>query len=278
MKCTAKVLIRSDSSEEIGHGHIRRDLVLAKSYKNVSFACINLKGSLIEEIPYTTFLLKSNEINELLELINLYKFDELIIDHYGISSEFEQKIKQKTSVKLTIIDDLYESHFCDEIINPNIYADSKNYENKLPKHCKIRAGELLVKDEFYKEAKKKREKIYDFLIMLGGADVKNLSQKVAQKLLENLDLPKIAIATTSANKNLNTLKSFTNSHKIELFINHPNIANLMNISNHLIITPSTTANEALVLGAKFSFIKVAGNQSFMEKYLKEQNISNFSLN
>lgn len=269
MKCTAKVLIRSDSSEEIGHGHIRRDLVLAKSYKNVSFACINLKGSLIDEIPYTTFLLKSNEINELLELINLYKFDELIIDHYGISSEFEQKIKQKTSVKLTIIDDLYESHFCDEIINPNIYADSKNYENKLPKHCKIRVGELLVKDEFYKEAKKKREKIYDFLIMLGGADVKNLSQKVAQKLLENQNSPKIAIATTSANKNLNTLKTFTNSHKIALFINHPNIANLMNISNHLIITPSTTANEALALGAKFSFIKVAGNQNFMEKYLLE---------
>lgn len=47
-----KVLFRSDSSSQIGFGHIKRDLVLAKQYSDVSFACLPLEGSLIDEIPY----------------------------------------------------------------------------------------------------------------------------------------------------------------------------------------------------------------------------------
>lgn len=267
MKCTAKTLIRSDSSNLIGHGHIRRDLVLAKKYKNVSFACIDLEGSLINEIPYTTFLLKTNEADELLKLINIYKFNELIIDHYEISYELEQKIKQKTNIKLTIIDDLYKRHFCDEIINPNIYADEKLYLKIVPKHCKIRVKELLVRDEFYKEMSIKREKIYDFFIMLGGADVLNLSQKVALSLPKT---SKIAICSTSGNKNLNSLKEFAkNSSNISLFVDSSQVAKLMNKSKKLIITPSTTVHEALVLKANFDFIKVAKNQNLMEKWLIE---------
>ncbi|PVX05124.1 UDP-2,4-diacetamido-2,4,6-trideoxy-beta-L-altropyranose hydrolase, partial [Campylobacter jejuni] len=43
-----KVLFRSDSSSQIGFGHIKRDLVLAKQYSDVSFACLPLEGSLID--------------------------------------------------------------------------------------------------------------------------------------------------------------------------------------------------------------------------------------
>lgn len=36
---------------------------------------------------------------------------------------------------------------------------------------------MLVRDEFYAEREKKREKIYDFCIAFGGTDTLNLSQK-----------------------------------------------------------------------------------------------------
>ncbi|HFP7834855.1 TPA: UDP-2,4-diacetamido-2,4,6-trideoxy-beta-L-altropyranose hydrolase, partial [Campylobacter jejuni] len=77
-----KVLIRSDSSSQIGFGHIKRDLVLAKQYDDVSFACLPLEGSLIDEIPYPVYELSSESIYELINLIKEEKFELLIIDHY----------------------------------------------------------------------------------------------------------------------------------------------------------------------------------------------------
>ena len=54
-----KVLFRSDSSSEIGFGHIKRDLIFAKQYEDVSFACLDLEGSLIDEIPYPVLKIKN---------------------------------------------------------------------------------------------------------------------------------------------------------------------------------------------------------------------------
>ena len=60
------VLFRADSSSFVGTGHIMRDLVLAKKYKqknhNISFACIDYKGNInhkIVENNYEVILLKS---------------------------------------------------------------------------------------------------------------------------------------------------------------------------------------------------------------------------
>ncbi|MCE4874425.1 UDP-2,4-diacetamido-2,4,6-trideoxy-beta-L-altropyranose hydrolase, partial [Campylobacter coli] len=76
-----KVLFRSDSSIQIGFGHINRVLVLAKQYDYVSFACLPLDGSLIVEIPYPVYELSSESIYELINLILEEKFVLLIIDH-----------------------------------------------------------------------------------------------------------------------------------------------------------------------------------------------------
>ena len=80
------ILFRADSSSSIGTGHIMRDLVLAKQFENdnIIFACQNLEGNLIEQIPYSVEILKSNDIKELDRLIKKLQIDMTIIDHYGI--------------------------------------------------------------------------------------------------------------------------------------------------------------------------------------------------
>ncbi|EJY0263868.1 UDP-2,4-diacetamido-2,4,6-trideoxy-beta-L-altropyranose hydrolase [Campylobacter jejuni] len=255
-----KVLFRSDSSSQIGFGHIKRDLVLAKQYSDVSFACLPLEGSLIDEIPYPVYELDSESIYELINLIKEEKFELLIIDHYGINIDDEKLIKLETGVKILSFDDEIKPHHCDILLNVNAYAKASDYEGLVPFKCEVRCGfsYALIREEFYQEAKENREKKYDFFICMGGTDIKNLSLQIAS------ELPKtkiISIATSSSNPNLKKLQKFAKLHNnIRLFIDHENIAKLMNESNKLIISASSLVNEALLLKANFKVICYVKNQ------------------
>ena len=260
-----KTLIRADSSSKIGHGHIRRDLILAQKFKDVSFACIDLPGSLAGEIPYPVFTLKSADINELVNLIKEHKFELLIIDHYGISAADEKLIKEQTNVKILSFDDNYKEHFCDYLLNVNIYAQPQKYANLVPANCEL-VFSPLVRSEFYDEAKIKREKKFNYLIALGGTDALNLTAKIASNLLAKNK--KVAAVTTSANVNLANLQILADSEpNFSLFINSNEVARLMNESEILVISASSLVNEALVLGAKFKTVRVADNQNEMAQWL-----------
>ncbi|TQR33825.1 UDP-2,4-diacetamido-2,4,6-trideoxy-beta-L-altropyranose hydrolase [Campylobacter sp. MIT 99-7217] len=265
-----KVLIRSDSSSKIGYGHIKRDLILAKQYEDVSFACLDLQGSLIDEIPYPTFVLENESMTCLVELILEEKFDFFINDCYSLSYEDERYIKQVTKAKILSFDDEIKPHYCDILLNVNAYAKAQFYKDLVPKDCELRCGfaYALVGDEFYEEARLVREKIYDHFICLGGTDVKNLSAQIADKLPKD---EKIFIATSSANLNLSSLQEFVHKRSnIALGVDIKNIAKLMNESKKLIITASSLVNEALILKAKFKAICVAKNQEKLAHWLKMQ--------
>lgn len=265
-----KTLVRADSSSKIGHGHIRRDLLLAKKFSDISFASLRLDGDIFDEINYPKFSLRSGEIDELYELIKDNKFELLIIDHYGFNFDSERLIKEKTGVKILSFDDTYEKHFCDYLLNVNLYAQKAKYKMLVEKDCEIFCGSefLLVRDEFYEEAKIKREKIYDYAIILGGTDISGLSTKISEKLL--LKELKTAVITTSGNKNLAVLKEIHNKNKnFSLFVDSKNVARLMNEAKTLIITASSLVNEAYVLGAKFKAVCVADNQKEIFAWLKE---------
>lgn len=265
-----KVLFRSDSSSEIGFGHIKRDLIFAKQYEDVSFACLDLEGSLIDEIPYPVFELESESIYELVNLIKNQKFELLIIDHYGINADDEKLIKYETGVKILSFDDDLRAHHCDILLNVNAYAKASDYEGLVPFKCELRCGfsYALIRDEFYEESKKEREKIYDFFVCLGATDIKNLSINVV------LDLPKdkkIALATSSSNKNLTKLMNFVNENpNVKLFVDYENLAQLMNESNKLIISASSLVNEALILKAKFKALCLAKNQQKIAAWLAQK--------
>lgn len=259
-----KTLIRADSGSKIGHGHIRRDLILAQNFKDISFACIDMQGSLAGEIPYPVFTLKSADINELVNLIKEHKFELLIIDHYGISAADEKLIKEQTSVQILSFDDNYKEHFCDYLLNVNIYAQPQKYANLVPANCELIFSPL-VRSEFYGEAKIKREKKFNYLIALGGTDALNLTAKIASNLLAK---NKVAAVTTSANVNLANLQNLADSEpNFSLFINSNEVARLMNESEILVISASSLVNEALVLGAKFKAVRVADNQNEMAQWL-----------
>ena len=272
------VLFRTNSSSSIGTGHIMRDLVLAKQYPNANiiFATQNLDGNInhkILESGYKIEILPNNSIDEFQKIIDIYNPDLIIIDSYDIDFNFEKEIKTNNpSSKLLIFDDLYQKHYCDILLNHNIYADKTKYKDLVPDNCELRCGAkyTLLRDEFKQEKEITREKIYDYLLAFGGADTANLNIKVLEILLEIDKNSKIIVITTLANKNLQLLQEFVKDKpNITLEINSTQIAKLINQSKIAIITPSVTANEAYYLQVDFIAIKTADNQEFMYEFLKK---------
>lgn len=267
------ILIRADSSSQIGLGHIMRDLVLAQQYPNdtIIFACQDLAGNIMDEILYPKHILNSNDPQELIALIQNQKINMVIFDHYGIDVNFERQIQEQTGVSILSFDDTYQQHHCDILLNHNISADSNRYKGLVPNNCELRCGSAytLIRDEFKKEKMIPREKKYDLFIAMGGADTANLTTNILKTLRDTLQ---VCVVTTTANAHLDALKSYIEDKKnIFLHINSDEIAKLLHQSRLAIITPSVMVHEVLFMDIPFVALKTASNQDDMVQYLKQHN-------
>jgi len=284
------ILVRADSSSNIGTGHIMRDLVLAQQYAKkghkIIFATQDLQGNInhkIEEAKYQLEILNSNDIKELNTKIKELKINMIVIDHYGIDYKFEKELKSKNpKLKILSIDDTYEKHYCDILLNHNISAYNKKYIKLTPKNCELRCGAkfTLLREEFLQEMnkikKRKFKKDNSFItifIAMGGADHSNINIDILKviKKIKNHSKIKVNLVTTIANKNLEKLKNYCkNKPWIKLHINSNKIAKLMIKSDFAIVTPSVTVNEVYFMKLPFIAIKTANNQAMIYKYLKKK--------
>ena len=275
------ILFRADSSSKIGTGHIMRDLVLAEQFKdaNIIFATQALPGNInhkIKEKGYAVELLDSNGVEALGALIKKYNISMVVIDHYGIDYAFEKQLKARTGVKLFVLDDTYERHDCDILLNHNVYAKPDRYATLVPHDCELRCGRnfILLRDEF-PEAKKKKslrsdsasQKLHVFVAM-GGTDHRQFSIEIL-KVLEIFPNIHAEVVTTAANGCLDALEKYvTRNIAATLHVDTPNIAELMAFSDFAIITPSVVLNEVLYMDLPFVAIQTADNQKEMTRYLE----------
>ena len=267
------LLIRADSSSQIGLGHIMRDLVLAKQYPDASitFACRDLNGNIINTIPYPVHVLASDTPKELIEYIILHEIDVVVFDHYGINAAYEKQIKEQTGVTILSMDDTYQPHYCDILYNPNVYAQSQRYSDLVPKYCEVHCAKPLIREEF-SLAKQHPKPLNDTVfISMGGSDPLNLSMQIVQSLPSNTH---INLVTTTSNPHLKELQNYAKEHpNIHLHINASNIAELMHECSFAIITPSSIAHEVMFMKLPFIAIQSADNQSEFVAYMKGEGLS-----
>lgn len=281
-----KILIRADSSSTIGTGHIMRDLVLAKRDlfdSDVIFAVRDLPGNInhkIEEAGYKIASLASDDIDELANLAKREGAETVVIDHYYIGYEDEKRLKELTGATIFALDDTYEKHFCDILLNHNVYADANRYKGLVPDGCELRCGPkyTLLRDEFIEAKKRKshhsasgiQHRKLQVFIAMGGADHSDKNIDIL-KVLENFENIHAHIVTTTANRNIDTLKRYAAGKKsVTLHIDTDKIANLMASSDFAIVTPSVTLNEVIFMELPFIAIQTADNQREMSYYLQKK--------
>jgi UDP-2,4-diacetamido-2,4,6-trideoxy-beta-L-altropyranose hydrolase len=257
-----------DFGSEIGFGHLKRLEAFLKLRMEDGGWRIVCKEC---EQKYTGIpIIKIKNENEFFDKVKELNPDEVIVDNYNFTYEDEQKFKELfPDIKLICFDDTYEKHFCDEIININLYAKPEKYKDKIPEFTKINIIKPLIRDEF-KSTKKKKYKKEAIFISLGATDAKGIGLKIL-KQLKNTG-KKVNFYTTSANKNLNKLKRFCRLNKwCKLHIDE-DVAEGMAKAEFGIITPSTITWEAFYMKMPFIAIKVADNQDLISKYLKQKRI------
>lgn len=273
------ILFRADSSSKIGNGHIMRDLVLAKQYSesNIFFATQNLDGNInqkIIEAGYKVIDLKSNHKEELLETLDTLNIDLLVVDNYKIDYNYETYLKENSNVKILVLDDTYEKHNCDILLNHNISADKRRYIGLLPKDCELRCGSkyTLLRDEFIIEKSKfqikKLRRDKTIFIAMGGSDHSNITLKILKAIPTAYH---VDIATSSTNKNLKSLQGFIKrKKKCSLYIDSNNIAKIMYKSDMAIVSPSVVSHEVLYMGLPFISILTGNDQKDIFKYYTAQ--------
>jgi spore coat polysaccharide biosynthesis predicted glycosyltransferase SpsG len=121
-------------------------------------------------IPLHLITFQSDGLEELASIHLEHPIDWLVIDHYGIDSQWERAARPY-ALHIMVIDDLANrQHDCDLLLDQNIPNQLQSrYSDLLPTHCQLAIGwtYLLARPEFYVRDRIER---VGTLVFLGGGD------------------------------------------------------------------------------------------------------------
>jgi UDP-2,4-diacetamido-2,4,6-trideoxy-beta-L-altropyranose hydrolase len=190
------VLIRTDSSVEIGTGHAVRCLTLAGILRHnrvtVSFICRDLPGhisDLIEAHGYVVHRLNrlsgGVSLNDIENLSSPYQtwlgvhwqvdaeqtravlacqhepVNWLIVDHYALDVAWERSMRADVNYIMAIDDIANRRHDCDVLLDQNLWPDCElRYERLVPAHCRKFIGPryALLRAEFHDARRRLRSR------------------------------------------------------------------------------------------------------------------------
>lgn len=295
------ILIRCDSSNIIGTGHVMRCLNLCEYYpeNSYTFVCKNFKSNITQKIidashnlilldyliepqlnKYNTWIGcdVDTETAHLVQIATSNKYDQIIIDHYGIDWIIEKELGNYTS-KLTVISDIFNSsHWCDEFINYNSDNLELLQSLNLKPNTAIKYGvENIIINKIFKQNQRItfRPKIEKIGIMLGGSDPFNYTLKILEKIDQFIQEQKIEvyIVIGKANTNINSINNFitnkTNYHCL-FDLKYNELVKFYYLIDLCIGSLSITAYERYFMKVPQICLKIVDNQNIQQ--LEEFNI------
>ena len=282
-----KVLIRTDSSVEIGSGHLMRCLTLADQLRSkgssVAFTCRDLPGGLFDlveahgyqctrfRLAVTGEGLQHADAKATLEAAGklfLDGLDWLVVDHYELDAIWERMLRPHVC-KLMVIDDLANrQHDCDLLLDQNYYHDmDRRYQMLVPQQCVTLLGPayVLLRPEFADARKRLRLRdgtVRRILVFLGGSDPTNQTQK-AVEALKLVDRPDIGVDVVvgAGNPNRDTIQALCNQLPNVAFHNQvSNMAELIHNADLGVGAGGATMWERCCLGLPTITVVFAANQ------------------
>lgn len=284
------VLVRADASSEIGTGHVMRCVVLAEALGENGFDVIFLTralagniDTLIHQKGFRNVTIeavdRSSETDEVVQRVREYDAALIVFDHYGIDDQYEQAVKEQTGVKIFSFDDTYTKHYCDMLLNQNIYADPARYDGLVPEHCKLLCGleYALLRREFKTVQRRERQPVTQenahILVTMGGADLPNMTLRVLQALdgMEGFR-GAVTVVVGASNPHLETIEQFTASASFQcrVIVNADNMSELMMRADMAIAAAGSTTIELMSMQVPTFVVVLAENQKLIAETIQTQ--------
>jgi len=291
------VLIRADSSEKTGSGHVVRCLTLAERLRalgvHVRFLSCELPGNVLALVRQSGFEVLALALpaatgdheagshwfygkswqTDAAECVTLagaidQGVDWLIVDHYGIDSRWEAQMRPHVK-QIAVIDDLANRpHDCDLLIDTNLQAHSSSrYDGLVPPRCLRLQGPkfALLRPEFAEQRATQRQRdgmVLRIFVFFGSTDPSNQTSKALQAIAslqrQGIETDVVVGAT---NPHKEAVGEFCRTHpEFHFYCQSNRMADLMATADLAIGAGGTTTWERCALGLPSIVVTVADNQ------------------
>lgn len=290
-----KVVIRVDSSYEIGGGHVMRCLAIAEELRqkgvDVIFLCRDYPGSYASIIRKRLFRcmildakqspkgeapnhetynweLDAEETISKLCLIN--ECHLMIVDHYGLDARWEHRVAQYSRAVMVIDDLANRNHEANLLLDQTAGRKVWEYEGLVNPNCSIKCGVsyVLLRREFDQwrstSLERKRNGIENLMISFGGSDKHQFTLRAFQVLNQLISLRNASVTillgpSFRGEDQVHSLIS-QSSMKCTVSKNSNNVAQMLSSCDLVIGAAGTSAWERCYLGVPSVMVAVAENQ------------------
>lgn len=276
------ILIRADTNEQIGTGHVMRCLSIAHSLvekgEDVLFVTADHKGDgLIMQNGFVPSCLESEwrdleaELPALIELIKSTQPQFLLIDSYFVTERYFECLAPFT--KLAYMDDLNKARWdIDYLINYNIFAAVFDYSwyNGTRTELLLQPQYAPLRAEFRGRPKHEiKEEVTDILISAGGADPQGISVQLMREVCPNWPDVRFHFIIGALNPQMDAIKKLAGGN-IVLHINETHMADLMELCDIAVSAAGSTLYELCACGTPTIAFTLADNQIIAaERFARE---------
>lgn len=258
-----RLAIRADAGNRIGTGHIMRCLAIAQEWRDrggeVAFLCAAIPDTLAAKIRETGAELQmiSEEAEAAAEACRRLRAHALLVDSYTIGDRWWAALPADTHFLKAAINDFRE---------PMHYgADMRISPRVSPLYGEPHSGPdyLLIRREIRRKIPPSTppQNAARVLLVLGGADPDNVGPGVLRELLAAARDISVRVIVGPAATNLTDFLLIAGEHeRAEIVQSPPSMLDHFLWADTAVVSPSTTAFEALHHGLPTGLVVIAANQ------------------
>lgn len=307
-----KIVFRVDASAPMGIGHLMRCLTLAEALRargaQIRFVSREHTGNLIallqqKAMPVTSLpapaindtasaedyaawlgVTQAEDAEQSIEALNGEKPDWLVVDHYGLDIEWEQRLRPHVR-KLMVIDDLANRHHdCDVLLDQNYSVDGEQrYAGLVPDACMLLVGPryALLRPEYaaYRKTRPFRDgQVRKILVFMGGSDPHNMTGMTLEALSHpDLKFVEVDVVVGANNPHRKSIEQqVLNRPHTVLHEPRPHLADLMSQADLAIGAGGATSWERMCMGLPAVVVSIAQNQLPATEALKNAQLIHYA--